>query len=146
MILLLCTLTHTSSIPMGSINFYKKEMFLQALIPLLFPSLVWDVFTCKNVLYTWAYVFYSHGCNKFLHARTFFTLSDSITPIFTMLTKVWPHANLAMVTNNSTVLTEIHANRNSVNQGFPTTLIKLPPQIKVRSDILPPSALLCVYS
>ena len=28
-------------------------------------------------LYTLSYVFYSHGCNKFLHARTFFTLSDT---------------------------------------------------------------------
>ena len=30
-----------------------------------------DVFTCKNVLCTCSYVFYSHGCNKFLHARRY---------------------------------------------------------------------------
>ena len=37
-----------------------------------------DVFTCKNVLCTHSYIFYSHGCNKFLHARTFFTLAHTI--------------------------------------------------------------------
>ena len=31
------------------------------------------------------YVFYSHGCNKFLHARTFFTLTDTtFIPMFAM--------------------------------------------------------------
>ena len=44
-------------------------------------------------LYTRSYVFYCHGCNKVLHARKFFTLADTILPIFTMLTEVWPHAN-----------------------------------------------------
>ena len=33
-----------------------------------------------------------------------------IAPILTVLTEVWPHANRAMVTNNSTVLTEVSAN------------------------------------
>ena len=65
-------------------------------------------------LYTRSYVFYSHGCNKFLYARTFFTLADTIAPIFTVLSEVWPHANPAMVTNNSSVLTEVR-----VNQLFP---------------------------
>ena len=31
------------------------------------------------VLYTPSYIFYSHGCNKFLCARMFFTLSDTIS-------------------------------------------------------------------
>ena len=117
----------------------------------------WDVFKCKNVLYTrsecllfpWvqcqslkpvlsqcsqtgfvtvydfislytrSYIFYPHGCNKFLHARTFFTLADTIAPIFTVLTQVWPRANWAMVTNNVTMLTEVHANQNRINRGFP---------------------------
>ena len=48
MILLLCTLPHMYSIPMGAINFYLQERFLHLQIPLLFPSV---------------YVFYSHGCN-----------------------------------------------------------------------------------
>ena len=74
-ILLPCTLAHTSSIPMGAINFYMQEHF--------------------------------------------FTLADVITPIFTMLTKVWPRANRAMVKNDSTVLTEVCANQNRVNRGFP---------------------------
>ena len=39
MILLLCTLAHTSSIPMGAINFYVQESF-----------------------YTHLYYFYSHAC------------------------------------------------------------------------------------
>ena len=48
MILLTFTLPHTSSIPMGGINFYLQERFLHSLIPLLFKCL---------------YIFYSHGCN-----------------------------------------------------------------------------------
>ena len=51
-------------------------------------------------LCTHSYVFYFHGCNKFLHARTFLAHADTITPIFTLLTEVWPCANRAMVTNN----------------------------------------------
>ena len=64
-------------------------------------------------LYTRSYVFYSHGCNKFLHARTFFCTrcwydpTNFYRPIFTLLTEVWPRANRDMVTNNSTVLTEV---------------------------------------
>ena len=37
-----------------------------------------------TALFTPSYVFYSHGCNKFLHAGTFFTLTDTIMPIFTI--------------------------------------------------------------
>ena len=47
-ILLPCTLIHTSSIPMDAINFYMQERFLHSLIALLFKCL---------------YVIYSHGCN-----------------------------------------------------------------------------------
>ena len=38
-----------------------------------------DVFTCKNVLYTRSYIFFSHGhgWNVFIHARTFFPLTDT---------------------------------------------------------------------
>ena len=43
-----CALAHTSSIPMGAINFDMKECFLHSLTPLLFK---------------FSYVFYSHGCN-----------------------------------------------------------------------------------
>ena len=71
-------------------------------------------------LYTASYIFYSHGCNKFLHARTIFKLAaDRITPILTVLTKVWPCANRAVVTDNSTILTKVSANRNRANPGFP---------------------------
>ena len=80
MILLLCTLTDTSSIPMGAINFYMKEHFL--------PSLL--------------------------------IRSHTIAPILTMLTEVWPRANRAMVTNNSTVLTEVSANQNGANRAMVT--------------------------
>ena len=41
------------------------------------PAHGFDLFTCKNVLYTRSHVFYSHGCNKFQHARTFFALTDT---------------------------------------------------------------------
>ena len=67
--------------------------------------------------YTHSCVFYSHGCNKFLHP-TFFTLAV-IAPMFTVLTEAWPCANRAMGTNNYFMLTEVCANRNHVNQGFP---------------------------
>ena len=48
----------------------------------------------------------------YLHARTFSTLSDTIlyplwAPIFTVITEVWPSANRAVVTNNSTVIIEV---------------------------------------
>ena len=47
-----------------------------------------------------------------------------ITPIFTVLTEVWPvRANRAMVTNNYTVLSEVGANQNRDNQEFPVYLI-----------------------
>ena len=38
-----------------------------------------------------------------------------IAPILTVLTKVWPRPNQAMVTNNLTVLTEVSASRNRAN-------------------------------
>ena len=71
-------------------------------------------------LYTCSDIFYSHRCNKFSHARTFFTLADAdtITPIFTVLTKVWRRANQAIFTNNKTVLTKVRANRNHVKWKF----------------------------
>ena len=42
----------------------------------------------------------------------FFTLADAIlyplrVPIFTLITEVWPCANRAMVTNNSTLIIEV---------------------------------------
>ena len=37
----------------------------------------------------------------------FFTLADMITQIFTMITEVWPRANRAIVTNNSTMIIEV---------------------------------------
>ena len=40
-------------------------------------------------LYTLSYVFYFHGCNKFLHARTFFTLADT-TSIQMLLCLLFP--------------------------------------------------------
>ena len=139
--LLPCTLSHMSSIPMGAINFYMQERVLHLLIPLLFKCtcLLFPWVQCQSfkpilsqcsqtsfatvddfiALYTRSYVFYSHGCNKFLLARTFFTLSDTTAPIITVLAKVLPRANRAMVTNNQSVLTEVCANQNCVNRGFP---------------------------
>ena len=112
MILLTCTLPQKSSVPMGAINFYMQEHIftladttsVQMLLYLLFPwvqcqSLKPVLSQCSQtdfvtvddfILYTPSYVLYSHGCNKFLHTRTFFTLADTITPIFTVLTEVWP--------------------------------------------------------
>ena len=111
-----CALAHASS-------FYMQEHFftladttcIQMLLRLLFPwvqcqSLKPVLSQCSQMgfvtvydliaLYTNSYVFYSHGCNKFLHARTFFTLANTIAQIFKVLSKVWPCANRARVTNN----------------------------------------------
>ena len=118
-----CTLAHTSSIPMGAINFYMLEHFfaladttsIQILVCLLFPwvqcqSLKPVLSQCSQsgfvtvddfiALYTCSYVFNSHGCNKFLHARTFFTLAVTVAQIFNVITEVWPRAKHALVTNN----------------------------------------------
>ena len=70
-------------------------------------------------LFTRSYVFYSHGCNKFVHTRTFFTLADMITLIFTLLTEVWPCDNRTTVTNNYTMLTEVRANQNCIKRLIP---------------------------
>ena len=82
---------------------YMQECSVHLLIRLLFPwvkqqSLKPVLSQCSETgfvtvddfiaLYTHSYVFYSHGCNQFLHARTFFTLTDMIAPIFTVLTEV----------------------------------------------------------
>ena len=88
-----CALAHTFYIPMGAINFYMQECFLNSLIPLLFPWVQCQrlkpiLSQCSQTgfatvddfiaLYTRSNVFYSHGCNKFTHARTFLTLTDTI--------------------------------------------------------------------
>ena len=77
-------------------------------------------------LYTCSHVFYSHGYNKFLHERTFFTLV-TIAPIFTMITEVWPRANRAVVTNNSTVISEVVLIKAVLIEGF---LYSLPKKIR----------------
>ena len=110
---------------------YMQECSVHLLVHLLFPwvqcqSLKPVLSQCSQTgfvtvddfiaLYTCcSYVIYSHGCNVFIHARTFFTLADTITPIFTMITEVWPRANRAMVTNNFTVIIKIASNKSSVN-------------------------------
>ena len=90
-----CALAHMSSIPRGAINFYMQRTIFtladitsfQMLIHPLFPwvqcqSLKPVLSQCSQTgfvtvddfiaLYIHSYVFYSHRCNKFLHARTFF--------------------------------------------------------------------------
>ena len=49
-------------------------------------------------------------------ATRIFTLR---APVYNMLTEIWPCANRAMVRNNYTMLTKIHADQNCVNRGFP---------------------------
>ena len=58
---------------------------------------------------------FTRGAN-FSTVGRIFTLRAQV---YTVLTEVWHCANRAMVTNNKTVLTEVRANRNSVNRGFP---------------------------
>ena len=95
------TLTDTTSVQM-LICLLFRWMQCQSLKPVLSQCCQTGFVTVDYfiVLYTLSYVFYSQGCNKFLHARIFFTFTDTIAPIFTMLTEVWPCANRAMVTNN----------------------------------------------
>ena len=80
---MICTTTNTISIPVGemywhakmfcalshmpnshgAINFYMQELFYTRWYH--FYAHVCDVFTCKNVLYTYStpYIFHSHGCS-----------------------------------------------------------------------------------
>ena len=112
---------------------YMQECSVHLLVSLLFPwvqcqSLKPVLSQCSQTgfvtvddfiaLYTCSYVFYSHGCNKFLHARTFFTFADTITPIFTVITEVWPRANRAVVTNNSSVIIEVLLIKAVLIEGF----------------------------
>ena len=84
---------------------YMQECSVHSLKRLLFPwvqcqSLKPVLRQCSQTsfvtvdgfigLYTCSYIFYSCECNKFLHARTFFTLADTIAPIFTMIPKFGP--------------------------------------------------------
>ena len=87
---------------------YMQECSVHSLTCLLFPwvqcqSLKPALNHCSQTsfatvydfiaLYTRSYVFYSGGCNIFVHARMFFTMADMIAPIFTVITKAGPHAN-----------------------------------------------------
>ena len=72
-----------SSIPMGAMS--ELETCFEPVCQTGFVTV--DDFIA---LYTRSHVFYSHGCNKFLHAITFFTLADKIAPIFTLITKFGP--------------------------------------------------------
>ena len=92
-----CALDHISSIPMGAINFYMQEHFLHSLIWLLYPCL-WCIYLQEFC--TLPRTSSIPMGDKFLDARTFFTLADTVSPTFTVLTEVWPHANRPMVTNN----------------------------------------------
>ena len=109
----LFTLTDSTSIPMFAMYLHAR-IFCTLARSLLFPwvqcrSLKPVLSQCSQTcfvtvddfiaLYTCSYVFYSHGCNKFLHVWTFFTLAYSIAPIFTVITEVWPRANPAVATN-----------------------------------------------
>ena len=94
-----CTLTHMSSIPMGAINFYMQECFSHSLIPLLFSCLR-CIYMQECSVHSLRKSSISMGAISFYMQEHFFTLADTITPIFTVLTKVWPCANRTMVTNN----------------------------------------------
>ena len=101
------TVADTTSIPMGRC-IYMQECSVHSLLRFLFPwvqcqSLKPVLNQCSQTgfvtiddfiaLYTSSYIFYSCGCNVFIHARMFFTLADTIAPIFTVITEVWPIAN-----------------------------------------------------
>ena len=111
-----CALAHMSFIPMGAINFYIQECFLHYWYHFYSDARtfyfhgcnvrVWNLFWARVAKWfcdSWwfycpvhSHIFYSHGCNVFIHARMFFTLTDTIAPIFTMITEV-PRANRSHV-------------------------------------------------
>ena len=82
-----------------------QEHFLHLLIPLLFPWM-------RCILHARMFCTPTHTSSipmSAMYARTFFTLADTIlcslrAAIFTVITKVWPHANRTVVTNNLTVI------------------------------------------
>ena len=86
------TLAYMAFIPMGVI-IYMQECSVHSLLCLLFPwvqcSLKPVLSQCRKTGFvtvddfipcTLAHVFYSQGCNKFLHARMFFTLIRLLYP------------------------------------------------------------------
>ena len=78
------TLADTTSIQMH-VRLLFPWVRYQSLKPVLSKYSQTSFVTVDNfiALYTPSYVFYSHVCNKFLHART-------IAQILTGITKVWP--------------------------------------------------------
>ena len=80
---MICTTTDAISIPMGM----HAPMGIDACTSLACTHGC----TWKNVLCTRSYIFYSHGCNKFLHARTFITLVDTT---FILMGKMHLHASM----------------------------------------------------
>ena len=99
-----CALAHTSSIPMGAMNFYLQEHFLQSLIPLLFP--------CLRCIYMLLFPS-SMGAINFYMNKHF--LHEQI---FTVITEVRPRANRAMATNNSTVIIKVMLVEVVLIEGF----------------------------
>ena len=71
-----CTLVHTSHIPMGAKYLYMQEHSVHSLIQLLY--LRCNVFTCKNVLNTSSYDFYTHGCDVFTCKNVLYTHSYNL--------------------------------------------------------------------
>ena len=64
----------------------------QSLKPVLSQCSQTSVLTVDDfiALYTQSYIFYFHGCIKFLHARTFFTLADTTSiQMFVCLLFLW---------------------------------------------------------
>ena len=83
-----CTLTNMTSISVSAMYLHAR----------MFCTLAHTASIPEGVMY--------------LHARTFCALSDTIlyplrAPIFTVITEVWPGANQAVVTNNSTMIIEV---------------------------------------
>ena len=102
------TIADTTSIPIGAMYFYARLFWTLAYMSCIPMGAMY--FTCKNILYTCSYDFYTLGCDVF-HARTLCTFSDTIlyryrlwAPVFTVITEVWPSANRAVVTNNLTFI------------------------------------------
>ena len=105
---MICTTTDTISIPVGEMYLYARMFCALAHMSSIPMGAInvsaWNLFLAKPVL--WQLMI--------LLPCTLAHMSS-----ITMLTEVWPCANQTLVTNNLTVLTEVRAKRNSVNQGFP---------------------------
>ena len=106
---MICTTTNRISVPIGAMYLHARMFCALADTSSIY---VGSMYLHARMFCTLAHTTSIPVGAMYLHARTFCTLSDTIlyplwAPIFTVITEVWPLANQAVVTNNSTVIIEV---------------------------------------